>query len=165
MTLHDVRGDLISLAKLGWFDVIAHGCNCFCTMGAGVAKQIARSFPEAAAADKNTMPGDRHKLGTVTMGRRQGLITVNCYTQFEFGGGEDLVDYDALRRCMKILAATFPGKTIGMPHIGAGLAGGDWPRIRKIIEEELAPHTTVCLVEYDPAFKNEPLKTQGHRTP
>ncbi len=28
----------------GEFDVITHGCNCFCTMGAGIAPQMAEAF-------------------------------------------------------------------------------------------------------------------------
>ena len=35
-----IKGDLIKLALQGEFDVIVHGCNCFCTMGAGIAKSI-----------------------------------------------------------------------------------------------------------------------------
>ena len=42
--LNYVDGDLISLALYGHFDVIAHGCNCFCTMGAGIAPKMAAAF-------------------------------------------------------------------------------------------------------------------------
>jgi O-acetyl-ADP-ribose deacetylase (regulator of RNase III) len=40
----EIPGNLITLALEGTFDVIAHGCNCFCTMGAGIAPQMARTF-------------------------------------------------------------------------------------------------------------------------
>lgn len=40
----EIQGDLIQLAKEGKFDVIAHGCNCFCTMGAGIAPKMAEAF-------------------------------------------------------------------------------------------------------------------------
>lgn len=40
----EIKGDLIALAKAGEFDVIAHGCNCFCRMGAGIAPQMAAAF-------------------------------------------------------------------------------------------------------------------------
>ena len=42
----------IICAKNGEFDVIIQGCNCFHTMGAGIAKYIKQDFPEAFAADK-----------------------------------------------------------------------------------------------------------------
>ena len=39
-----VKGDLIHLALAGEFDVIVHGCNCYCTMGVGIAKTIKQKF-------------------------------------------------------------------------------------------------------------------------
>ena len=45
-----VDGDLIKLALNGTFDVIVHGANCQCTMGAGIAKAIKATFPEAYEA-------------------------------------------------------------------------------------------------------------------
>ena len=46
-----IKGDLIKLAKEGNFDLIIHGCNCFCTMEAGFDKAIRAEFPEAYEAD------------------------------------------------------------------------------------------------------------------
>lgn len=37
--MQNIKGDLIELALVGEFDVIVHGCNYFCTMGASIAKQ------------------------------------------------------------------------------------------------------------------------------
>ena len=53
-----IKGDLIKLALIGNFEVIAHGCNCMCTMGAGIAKTIKSEFPEAYQADCATEKGD-----------------------------------------------------------------------------------------------------------
>ena len=44
MSYTEIKGDLIELAKQGKFDVIAHGCNCFCTMGAGIAVPMKVAF-------------------------------------------------------------------------------------------------------------------------
>ena len=46
---------------------------------------------------------------------------------------------------MRAVKSRFPGKRIGYPKIGPGLAGGDWEIIRLLIEEELAgeDHTYV----------------------
>jgi len=30
--MKEITGNLITLAKEGHFDMIVHGCNCFCTM-------------------------------------------------------------------------------------------------------------------------------------
>jgi len=49
---------------------------------------------------------------------------------------------------MQWIARSFPAdKRIGLPRIGAGLAGGDWATIEAIIEEELGAHD-VTVVEY-----------------
>ncbi len=78
-----VNGDLIELAINGEFDVIIHGCNCFCEMGAGIAKGIKLYFPEAYKADLATAKGDRTKLGTVSCAEitteKGSLIVVNGY--------------------------------------------------------------------------------------
>ena len=143
-----VSGDLLQLAVEGAFDVIIHGCNCHCTMGAGIAKAIRDRFPEAWRADQQTESGDRSKLGGFTSAevKREGktFVVVNGYTQFDFS-----VDYDALRSVMAAVQREFSGRRIGYPKIGAGLGGGDWPTIEAIIDEELAgeDHT---LVEFSP---------------
>ena len=41
---NEINGDLIKLALEGKFDVIAQGCNCFCTMSAGIAPQMTKVF-------------------------------------------------------------------------------------------------------------------------
>ncbi len=145
------KGDLIKLAIEGEFDLIIHGCNCFCTMGAGIAKTIKQKFPEAYEADLNTEKGEQSKLGTISWAESKTqsgkLIVVNGYTQFHWRGTGVKADYEALRKVFKIVKEQFSGTRIGYPAIGAGLARGDWKIISKIIEEELSgeDHT---FVEY-----------------
>ena len=139
--MNSIEGDLIDLAFAGVFDVIVHGCNCFCTMGAGIAKAIKDQFPEAYAADLATNRGDRTKLGdysyaTVTQDGHE-ITVINGYTQFHYHGENVLVDYEAVRQLFKKIKTHFGGKKIGYPRIGAGLAGGNWEIIAAIIEEEL----------------------------
>lgn len=148
-----VQGDLIQLTLDGQFDVIIHGCNCYCEMDKGIAKFISETFPEAFDADKETEKGSREKLGTITFAEveRDGkqIIIVNGYTQHHWRGKGVLVEYDAVRGVMKAVKERFSGKRIGYPKIGAGLAKGDWDLISQIIDEELEgeDHT---LVEFVP---------------
>lgn len=151
-----IKGDLVRLALEGKFDVIVHGCNCFCTMGKGIAKTIKQEFPEAYEADTDTKYGDAKKLGTFTQARivsaklgTRPFMVVNAYTQFDYRGPGPNVDYDALRNAFRSIKRAFPRMRIGYPMIGAGLAGGDWKKIAAIIDEELAgeDHT---LVEFQP---------------
>ena len=160
-----VTGDLIDLAKSGGFDVIVHGCNCFHTMGAGIAKRIRLEFPEAYEADRVTKKGDASKLGSITWTNVQAnrnLIVVNAYTQFHhkfrlealdpnlaatMSANAPLVDYDAVRLAFRAVKKIFTGRRIAYPKIGAGLARGDWSVIERIIDQELVEedHTLVVL--------------------
>lgn len=143
-----VQGDLIKKAKAGEFDVIAHGCNCFCKMGAGIAKDIRLNFPEAWYADKDTKSGDRKKLGTITWAQCGDVAVVNAYTQFTYWEKDKvLLEYDALRSCFEKIKEEFSGKIIGIPKIGAGLARGDWNKIVAIIDEVMVDED-VTYVEY-----------------
>jgi len=74
---------------------------------------------------------------------------VNAYTQFDWRGRGPKVDYAAVRSCMGWIKRHYSGRRIGLPRIGAGLAGGDWPTIAAIIEEELSGED-VILVEFKP---------------
>jgi len=136
-------GDLITLAEQGEFDVIVHGCNCFCTMGSGIAKQIRERYPAAYEADCTTEKGDISKLGGYTWvrvlsPRKNPFIIVNGYTQFRYGRDRRHADYNAIVSVFQLIKNNFPHAVIGYPYIGAGLAGGDWEVISRIINAALA---------------------------
>ena len=133
--IKEITGDLILQAEE--FDVIVHGCNCFHSFGAGIARTIRSTFPGAYVKDKETVYGNKEKLGTIVYTTNTTPIIVNAYTQYKYGNDQRHCDYDAIRSCMKKIKKTFSGKKIGMPKIGAGLAQGDWDIISKIIEQEL----------------------------
>ena len=136
-------GDLITLAEQGEFDVIVHGCNCFCTMGSGIAKQIRERYPAAYEADCTTQKGDMSKLGGYTWVRvlspqRHPFIIVNGYTQFRYGRDRRHADYNAIASVFSLIKHNFPHSIVGYPLIGAGRAGGDWSTIERIINAQLA---------------------------
>jgi O-acetyl-ADP-ribose deacetylase (regulator of RNase III) len=174
LSYREIDGDLIKLALALEFNVIAHGCNCRSTMGAGIAVAMAKTF----ACDKFEMELDGptiQKLGnidykTFVIGRNGAiwtiedensnsrnepeLIVVNAYTQNFYGrnhldGNKSPIDYEALTLCMRKMNKIFPGKHIGLPKIGAGLAGGDWERIKNIIKTELSD-CHITIVNYKP---------------
>ena len=142
------EGNLLNI--LGEFDVVLHGCNIYHTMGAGIAEQFKKRYPQVYAADvDNTIYGDRSKIGTCSRARVGNTDILNCYTQFEFNikRGHMNFDYDAFRSVLKLVKENYTGKRIGMPQLGAGLAGGKWTEIEKIIEEGL-PNEDVTVILY-----------------
>ena len=158
-----IKGNLIKLAEEGEFDVIIHGCNCFNSLGAGLARQLAVKYPQVLKADKQTEYGDREKLGTYTSAiveiDNRYFAVVNSYTQYKWSSGSDVFEYAAFQRFLNNFIIPYssekpsPKWKIGFPMIGAGLAGGDWSRISKMIEnfsERLTEFADVTIVEYQP---------------
>lgn len=152
--LKRLRGDLVQMADQGQFDCIVHGCNCFSTMGAGIARQIAQKWPQAAEADR-AYPGDnQNRLGgysavQVYNALGQPLIIVNAYTQYGVGShGRDVFEYDAFEQVLEQLRRDInPRCKVGFPYIGMGLAGGDPDRIIPMIEQFAETHDAT-LVSY-----------------
>lgn len=144
-------GDLVSLFKEHKFDAIAHGCNCFNTMGAGIALTIKNEFPEAYAADAKTFNGHRGKLGTYTTVDTTSGVIYNAYTQYTYWDENDMLSYDAVRLVFERINKDMKSKGItrlGIPRIGAARAGGDWGTILGIIEE-VCTDIEVYYVEYN----------------
>jgi O-acetyl-ADP-ribose deacetylase (regulator of RNase III) len=161
-----IKGDLIKLAEDGEFDIIIQGCNCFHTMGSGIAGQLATKYPEVLEADKETIYGERVKLGSWSHAtintQNHKFNVVNAYTQHFFGlVGKDVFEYEAFEvflntfsQFLSMYSKEFDKSiSIGFPMIGAGLAGGDWRMISMMIEQfakDVEPYADVTIVEYQP---------------
>ncbi len=170
-----VDGNLITLALEGKFDVIAHGCNCFCRMGAGIAPQMAKAFGcDKFDLEAKHLSGDMNKLGQIDYREvfiyennlvfhypeysrddsYNSLFVINAYTQYRHLNRGDSsnkapIDYEALTLCMRKIKDKFSGVRIGLPKIGAGLAGGNWELISGIIDKELQGED-VTIVNFIP---------------
>ena len=145
-----VHGDLIQMAYDWEFDVIGHGCNCFCVQKAGIAKQMVKHFGtdyegDIFSPECDFLRGNIHKLGTIysntiDMPYEDGnfsLTVVNMYTQYGYGTDKVHLDYEALTLCLRKMNHVFKGKRVGLPLVGGGLAGGDEKRIKKIMEDTM----------------------------
>ena len=139
-------GCLITAAQNGDIEAIGHQCNCFNTMGSGIAPLIAKAFPKAYDVDQRTTRGDTTKLGTLTYADcsydKQKLLVFNLYGQYGCGRGRGLglpdTDYKALRSAMIVMRSLLRVAgmaSIGLPKLGCGLGGGDWEKVSRIIEE------------------------------
>jgi O-acetyl-ADP-ribose deacetylase (regulator of RNase III) len=159
-----IHGNLITLAEQGKFQIIVHGCNCFNTMGGGIARQLADKYPEVKEIDSRTISGDREKLGRCTMVKintgQVNFTVVNAYTQYEMSNTKDVFEYNSFEEFLFRFSQILPNYTqgvlrkvnVGFPKIGAGLAGGDWGRIFKMIEkfsDEVKSYANVGVVIYN----------------
>jgi O-acetyl-ADP-ribose deacetylase (regulator of RNase III) len=153
--LKHTKGNLLDLAEAGEFDIVVQGCNCFNTMGGGIAREIRERYPVAASVDMETVKGDYRKLGNWTecdAGEKNRFTVINAYTQYNMSQGTDVFEYTAFQLILEKLTFAYPGKRIGLPYIGMGLAGGDKDTIIPMIEwfaERVALEGgTVTLVEF-----------------
>ena len=135
-----VKGDLLKLANKGYFDAIAHGCNCFCQMGAGIALPIKKQFPLAYEADCETEPGSRSKLGTFTKAYESPTV-YNLYTQHSYSRSGVNFEPWALRSALERVCHDMGNVGhLGVPLIGGGLAKGDPEEIKAIMKEAAEKH-------------------------
>lgn len=154
MIVKYITGNIVKLFLSGYN--VAHGCNCFHQMGAGVAGQLAKAYPPILAIDKeNSFLGDTEKLGTYTRATRlhgpddNEVYCFNLYTQFDPGPN---LDYGALVNCMIELNSwanrMIVPPTVYMPRIGCGIAGGDWEKVSVLIDM-FTPNLNIIIVDWD----------------
>lgn len=136
--LRHAKGNLLDMAENGDFDVVVQGCNCFNTMGGGIAREIAERYPHVADVDKETLRGDYMKLGTWTsaavVAPEYRFEIINAYTQYSMSRGEDVFEYLAFELILHKLLHYRGNRKIGFPYIGMGLACGDKQIILTLIE-------------------------------
>jgi O-acetyl-ADP-ribose deacetylase (regulator of RNase III) len=149
------KGNLLDLAEAGEFDIVVQGCNCFNTMGGGIAREIRERYPTVASVDMETVKGDYNKLGTWTecdAGEKSRFTVINAYTQYNMSKGTDVFEYTAFELILQKLCHAYGTKRIGLPYIGMGLAGGDADVIMEQIEyfaqKVAAQGGSVTLVEF-----------------
>lgn len=138
---------------------ICHQVNCQGVMGAGLAKSIAKKYPEVQAEYsrlcKEAKAFNRHKalLGTIQVVPVDHYThaVVNMFGQEYYGHHGVYTDYEALARCFEEINRQLPSKRIAFPYgIGCGLAGGDWMTVEKLMITKLWNcDVVVCLKESD----------------
>ena len=138
--LKHTKGNLLDLAEAGEFDIVVQGCNCFNTMGGGIAREIRERYPQAAGVDSMTVCGDYTKLGNWTVAPSSNRLEdckfhiINAYTQYNMSRGTDVFEYVAFELILQKLIYAYGEKRIGLPYIGMGLANGDKSTIMGMIE-------------------------------
>jgi len=134
---------------------IVHGCNSRGYMGAGIAKQIKNKYHSAYQTYRSTYDNFINSIGKMPIGTNSyyrsehvnhpNVVIVNAVTQNFYGYDERrYCSYDAIQECFRklnlfIVNSITPGVPmhVNFPKIGCGLGGGDWERVRDIIDSEL----------------------------
>jgi O-acetyl-ADP-ribose deacetylase (regulator of RNase III) len=124
--------------------IIAHGCNSFGVMGAGVALAIRNKYPWAFEQYKkaiDTWPHNRKELlGLCNIATDKDITCYNLITQENVGSVGRYVSYDAVDMTFKRMREHMyisEARSLSIPKIGAGLGGGDWSVIEAIINSNM----------------------------
>ncbi|AJF40797.1 phosphatase [Vibrio phage phi 3] len=134
---------VLHLQSAEHLDAYAHQCNCFARMGRGIAPLLAAVVPGLREADYASGEGNRSKMGTFTYANaKSGARVYNVYGQYHWQKYQVVpgrnTDYGALRKGMARVMEDMVAnrlKTLGIPLIGCGLAGGDWKIVEQFIKE------------------------------
>lgn len=135
--------------------VLCHQCNCFTTMGSGIAAKIKELYPSAYEADLKTVRGDKNKLGTFSWSQvGPGMYIANIYGQFDYGRDTRKTNYEAVYNGLsKILkfCGEKSASTVLIPYkMSSNLAGGDFRIIRVMIDvifENFNGNVYICNLE------------------
>lgn len=140
VTLRYVVGDATRPEGAGP-KLLIHVVNDAGAWGKGFVLAVSKRWktPEQSyrrwAADEMTF-----ELGQVQfVNVEPGLTVVNMLAQEGYRGPGPHIRYDALRQCLASVRyeAQLRQASVHCPRIGCGLAGGTWPEVERLIQEEL----------------------------
>ena len=143
MTLEHATGDLFDLT----LPALAHGCNCSGSMAGGIAVSFRaldeRMYQEYAA---------RCRAGTFRLGDvmawelEDGRVVYNLATQ-QRPGRDARLDAIATSVAAMLLDAEARGlDRVGVPRLGAGIGGLDWPAVESVLADAAAASRVTLVV-------------------
>ena len=136
-----LKGNLLHIKE----GIICHQVNCMGKMGAGLALQIRKAYPEAYDTYMRDYREGNLKLGFTRLVKVTNYLAVaNLCGQYYYGRDKCYTDYGALRTCLRFIyeLKCLRNDTIDVPiyvpiGMGCSLAGGKWEIVEQIVNEEI----------------------------
>jgi O-acetyl-ADP-ribose deacetylase (regulator of RNase III) len=156
-----MKGDLFA----GDFKNIAHGCNCRGSMGAGIAVEFKRRYPEMAKEYTALCRSGSFKPGDAFISLEDdGRIIINLATQQDYRGrNKAKIKYikASLRLACREITSRNLEKHLAMPFIGAGLGGLPGTAVLKAIQDiqdEFPDIELIVITVFKAGMTPEPIK-------
>lgn len=154
--IKEIKGDLLSCHA----DFICHQTNYAGVMGGGVALAIKnkllsdtayKAYQRLCAKKGRDLLGEVQFLaGGVKDDGDTAYIVFNLFCQDEYvqpDGG--ITRYDCMRKCLDTVRqyAMQYKQSVAIPgNMGCGIAGGDWKKVRSIIEDVFGNSPVPCFI-------------------
>ena len=142
MPLHLIEGDLfeVDLPALG------HGCNCRGAMGAGIALEFKRRYPDMYRAYRERCLSGDFNLGDVFVWVAPDRVIYNLATQPVPKPSATLEAIElSVQRALDD-AQQRGVRRIGIPRIGAGLGGLSWSKVESTLANVAEDHSVELIV-------------------
>ena len=150
MALQFVKGDLF----LSRAQTLAHGCNTRGRMGAGIAVEFKRRFPEMYQDYRRRCHKNEFRPGQICLYTSCTPWVLNLATQDSLGGAR--LEY--VQQCFQAIADSHSQSgitSLAMPRIAAGLGGLEWDDVVALLRAILGPLPIPIVVyeEYKSGFQ------------
>lgn len=135
MSIEHRHGSLFDLPDV---EAVAHGCNCAGAMGAGIAVEFRRRWPEMFEEYRRRCREGQFQLGDVFPWESDHLTIYNLATQRTWRARAELSAIEKAVRGMLRHAEGHGIGRVGMPRLGAGLGRLPWPDVERTLREAVA---------------------------
>lgn len=143
-----INGDIFDAFEQGC-DAICHQVNCQGKMNAGLAKEIAKRYPEVKTdyVELCLEESIDRLLGGYIDTPVKGGHVIGIFGQAYYGDdGWLYTNYDALQKAFCTLNHMYAGHKLAFPYgIGCGLGGGDWNIVLQLIHDEFTECNVVIF--------------------
>jgi len=152
--IQTIKKDITSVMS----GIICHQVNCKRKMGAGLALQIRRKWPQVYKDYMNA----RQQLGDVIYTEvTPGLWVASLFGQDTYGRSGRHTDYLALTQCFKDVASRSVPAVYVPFKMGCTLGGGNWTVVFGLLRETL-PNAIICQFgDYSPETRYHIPKIGG----
>lgn len=122
-------------------DCIAHGCNCEGIMGAGLAKQVKKHYPESFKEYRDRCLDGNFTPGGLFFDKRFDKPLLHMATQETIKEGAKIEYIEQCLKKLMVFYRTYEISSVALPKIGAGLGGLFWEDVKGKIVKLFLEHS------------------------
>lgn len=156
--LHHCSTDLLDTT------VFANPVNLVGVMGAGIAREVARRWPQCLEPYRAACRDGRLRRGTVLAWQRPGEgLVIHTPTKQHWREPSELALLRASIEALLGEATALAVRTVHVPHLGCGLGTLSWDDVRPMLEAGAARYPTLRICVHPPP-RRRPGRYRRHLT-